>query len=178
MWIDETLDKQIYERAKALCADGEKLADNKRSNEAILKFQEALSLLPEPKNQWLAATWILTAIGDTALSKNDLPGATEAFRQLALGNGWFENPFIRLRRGQIAYENGDLDLASKELAAAFRLGGYDIFDSVDDKYPKFALSKMSPPDPPVDHRLACFHMQNEEPVTEKDKQEKPWWKIW
>src|SRR3954464_15064295 len=108
MWTDKDLPADIAQQAKALCAEGDQLADQKRPVEAIQKFSEAFKLLPEPKQRWLAATWILIAIGDTAFLAGDLPTASEALREISLCPNWTNNPFVRLRRGQVALENGDM----------------------------------------------------------------------
>ncbi|MCX6855506.1 MAG: hypothetical protein NTV80_11455 [Verrucomicrobia bacterium] len=171
-----------------LGARGDELAKSDDSGSAaIAVFREALDIVPEPKEQYLVTTWLLAAIGDTAFLDGDLEIAAKAFQDIGRCDGWLDNAFIWLRRGQVAYENGDLKLASQGLASAFMLGGYDIFDSVDDKYPAFVLSQMRPPVPAVHHRLAVFHMNEEdcsdteateEPSLDADALKRPWWKVW
>jgi hypothetical protein len=167
MWLDNDLPPGIASRIQPLCKEGDRLAEA-QPELAIARYREALEILPEPKQQWLAATWILTAIGDTAYGAGDLALAQASFQGIDTFKGWHANPFIRLRRGQVAFDTGDMESAANELACAFMAGGYGILETADEKYARFVLSRLLPPVPPEDHPLARFHL------TPK----KPWWKPW
>jgi hypothetical protein len=52
------------------------------------------------------------------------------------------NGFIRLRRGQVAFEKGNLPVAEKELAEAYRLEGEAVFAEDDPKYLAFIKAKL------------------------------------
>ena len=179
---DQDLPADIAQNVDSLCLKGNELADAERDHEAIRVFREAYSLLPEPVERWHAATWIQVAIGDTAFLAGDLKTASEALQILATLPGWIDNPFVRLRRGQVALDTGQTELAIDELAAAFMLGGYSIFDAEDDKYAEFVLSKMLPPVPPLDHPLARFHLQPESDSSLEEVRNtcatKSWWRFW
>lgn len=182
MWIDEELPPELADKLRDLGARGDALAREDESGPAaIALFREALSLVPEPKEDYLVTTWLLVAIGDTAYLDGDLATAAEAFRKVGHCEGWHTNPFTWLRRGQIAFDTGDMDQALGDLASAFMLGGYEIFDSVDDQYPIFALGHLRPPVPAVEHRLAIYHKKetNDEPELPGEKPaQRPWWKVW
>ena len=177
MWTDKDLPPEIVARIEPLCAEGDALAHRGQATEAIQKFSEAFLLLPVPPHRWMAATWILIAIGDTAFLAGDMRTAGEALREISLCEGWHANPFVWLRRGQVAYELGDMKKASDGLASAFMLGGYAIFDREDDKYPEFLLPQMAAPVPPVPHRLAHLHKPDDEPAPGPPPK-RPWWKFW
>ena len=168
MWIDEDLPPEVAKAIQPICREAEQLLTRDQHVAAIAKHCEAFSLLPEPKDQWLAGTWILAAIGDIAYLSGDLPLAAQSYRDIGFFPGWEDNAFIRLRRGQIAFDEGSFDVASNELACAFMLGGYEIMEHEEEKYAEFVLSKMLPPIPPVSHPLARFHLQ----------EQRPWWKFW
>lgn len=181
MWIDEDLPKSIADAIQPLCDKGEELGKQGQSREAIEKFSEAFKLLPKPPHQWLAATWILTAIGDTAFLAGDMRTAGAAFGEVGLCEGWHDNPFIRLRRGQVAFEAGDLRQASNELASAFIIERYGIFEREDQKYAEFILAQLDPPVPPVDHPLARFHRKPQgaqDEAGDAHGNAKPWWRFW
>ncbi len=167
MWLDEDLPADIAARIEPICTLGNSLS-NENPSLAIKKLREAFEILPEPREQWLAGTWILTVIGDIAYLSGNLDLAYESFYQIDLFEGWHDNPFIRLRRGQVSFDKGDFKNAENELAFAFMAGGYSILEHEDDKYAEFVLSKLLPPKLPVIHRLARYHL----------REQKQWWKFW
>jgi len=65
------LDDETYDAIQDLCAQGDELAEKSKFAEALTKYEAAWDLLPEPKTQWEAATWILGAIGDACFLSDD-----------------------------------------------------------------------------------------------------------
>lgn len=167
MWLDEDLSAEVTARIEPLCALGSSLS-NENPTLAIEKLREAFEILPEPREQWLAGTWILTVIGDIAYLSGNLALAYDSFYGIDLYEGWHANAFIRLRRGQVAFDRGDFQNAANELTFAFMAGGYEILEHEDDKYAEFVLSRLLPPEPPVVHRLASYHL----------RKQKQWWQFW
>lgn len=139
------LSEATYEEIKRLCAAGDSLAEGKQFSNALAKYWSAWDLLPEPKTEWNAATWILTTIGDV----NYRSGDYEAGRD-NLGNAMHcpdavGNPFIHLRLGQCQFELGNVDSAADELARAFIPEGKRLFENEDTKYLDFVKSNLKPP---------------------------------
>ncbi len=68
----------------------------------MLFFEQAWKLLPEPKADWEASTWLLAAIGDCQFQLQDYPSAFNSFRLIMREEmpGW-NNAFVRLRRGEL-----------------------------------------------------------------------------
>jgi len=58
------LPDELHEQIKKLCAEGDKLVDEERFDQALTRYQSAWDLLPEPQTDWKAASWILAAMGD------------------------------------------------------------------------------------------------------------------
>jgi hypothetical protein len=58
------LDDDVHERILALCETGGALAENEEYDATLSQYWKAWDLLPEPRTDWEAATWILAAIGD------------------------------------------------------------------------------------------------------------------
>ena len=58
------LPADTYAKVTALSAQGDKLASQARYRDAVVRYLEAMALLPEPKTRWSACTWLLAAIGD------------------------------------------------------------------------------------------------------------------
>ena len=56
------LEAATHDAIKALCAQGDRLARAKSHEAAVAEYSKAWMLVPEPKTNWQASTWILTAI--------------------------------------------------------------------------------------------------------------------
>jgi tetratricopeptide (TPR) repeat protein len=141
------LDDAVYEHVTSLSARGNQLFDAGLYEAARQEFEEAWKLLPEPINQWEAATWLLASIGDCWFELNDYQQAHECFRKLlrdefpdAMGN-----VFIHLRRGQTALEVGNTAMAAEDLLTAYALGGCEAFDQDDPKYFAWLQANVAPP---------------------------------
>lgn len=109
---------------------------------ALALCREAVALLPEPFNDQPQATEVITAIGDLYYMKGELAKAEQAFSDVLLCPGAAGSQYIRLRRGQIAFDLGDTKKAKVELACAFMNGGKEIFDGEDPKYYDFIVPVM------------------------------------
>jgi hypothetical protein len=139
--MTEELGPDIHDAVKRHCAHGDELAERRKFRDAIIEYNKAWALLPEPRDRWNAATWVLAAIGDAAF----LAGYTDLTRQAftdvmgcpdALGN-----PFLHLRRGQVLFDAGDHDDAANELMRAYMGGGPELFQSEPAKYLEFLKTR-------------------------------------
>jgi tetratricopeptide (TPR) repeat protein len=139
------LPDDVHERIQAYCAEGDELADGKRYDAAIDRYTAAWNQLPEPRSDWDAALWILTAMGDAQFHAGKWAPARLALMAAARDCGGVDNPFVRLRLGQVLFEEGDLDEAANWLAPAFLSEGSNLFANEDPKYLAFLKSKLSPP---------------------------------
>ncbi|MFF8803070.1 MULTISPECIES: tol-pal system YbgF family protein [unclassified Methylobacterium] len=127
------LDSEIYNSIKLLSARGEHLVDRDRYLEAVTAFKTAIDLLPEPKEQWSAWTWLAAAIGDAYYLDDRFAEARSWFRAAVAGPDGLGNPFIHLRLGQTARRLGDEKRAVDELLRAYMGDGVDVFeDDVED----------------------------------------------
>jgi len=68
------LDDSLYARVRGLCERGDDLVDDGRLDEALQTFLSAWRLLPEPRTDWEAATWILAATGDVNFQRGGIRG--------------------------------------------------------------------------------------------------------
>ena len=140
------LDASIQFRVDELCAAAEELARDMNYDEAVVEYCRAFALLPMPTEQWQAANRILTGIADALFKKGDYAGAAEHLQKVMLTPGASENTFIRLRRGQTAFERGALSNAEQEFAAVYMMDGQEPFVKEDPKYWAFLESKILPPE--------------------------------
>lgn len=132
--VPEELEDELHARIVSLSEEANALQGDGRWEDAIAKFQEALTLVPEPKYKWEAGTWLFVAIGDAAFQAGQYERAREAFREAMLCPGAIGNPFVHLRRGQTFFELGEMQRAEEELTGAYMLEGKEIFAQEDPKY--------------------------------------------
>jgi hypothetical protein len=122
-------------------------------------------LLPEPKQNWGASTWILTAIGDANFFGSDFEAGRDNLSNAMQCPGAIGNPYIHLRLGQCEFELGNLDRAADELIRAYMGGGTELFAEDDGKYLAFLSTRARGIDVPV-------------PSEDLEPASKSWWKIW
>ncbi|SHJ76717.1 hypothetical protein SAMN02745163_02547 [Clostridium cavendishii DSM 21758] len=140
------LPNKIYKKITDLCMLGDRLAEKKKYSEAINVYFEALDLLPKPETNWDAATWILTAIGDTDFLMGNYEAGRDNLIAVMHCPNAIGNPFIHLRLGQCQYELEEYDRAADELARAFIIEGEELFAQEDEKYLNFIKSKLEEPE--------------------------------
>lgn len=139
------LDDAVHEHIQSLCGEGDALARESNYPAALQRYWAAWELLPDPKTDWEAATWILAAIGDANYLGGDFVAgrdnlATAMHCPRAIGNS-----FLHLRLGQCQFELGNLDRAVDELARAYMGAGNEIFEDEEDKYFDFLKTRLEPP---------------------------------
>ncbi len=135
------LDEKIYAEITRLCAVGDDLAKQKKHTEALAEYNEAWRLIPEPKSEWEASTWILAAIADMHFLLGDIASAREDLELAMTCPGAVGNPFLHLRLGQVRYEQKEYDASADELMRAYMGAGKDIFAGEDTKYLAFLKTR-------------------------------------
>jgi tetratricopeptide (TPR) repeat protein len=135
----------VFDAVERLCIEGGRLMAAGKHNKAFRKFVAALDLLPEPREQWNAAGWILVAIGENAVRAGSFRAAERPLADAMLCPGTVGNPWVHLRLGQVRFELGNRDAAADELARAYLGGGRAIFDGLDPKYLALAEEDLQPP---------------------------------
>jgi len=98
------LPDELHERIQRLCAEGNDLLDQERYEDAVARFSSAWELLPHPRTDWDAATWILAAIADAHFLRDDFAAMRQPLMTAMLCGGATGNPFLRLRLGQCLFE--------------------------------------------------------------------------
>ncbi len=134
-----------YDRIKALCATGDALAKQGRFRDAIKRYEAAWQLLPEPRKDWNAATWILAAIGDAHYLSGEFALGRDILLKAMQCPGALGNPFFHLRLGQCQFELGDLPKAGDELTRAYMGGGGKLFRRENPRYYAHLKTILKPP---------------------------------
>lgn len=128
------LDELIYKQIVTSSKQGNEYLGIGQFTEAISAFQKALNLLPNPIEQWEAATWLLVSIGEAFFFQNEMPKALDYLNKALYCPGAIGNPFIHLLLGKTYYALGNFYKASDELVRAYMTGGWEIFEDEDEKY--------------------------------------------
>jgi tetratricopeptide (TPR) repeat protein len=136
------LDENTHSQIRDLCAQGDALVARREFNQAFERYRDALTLLPEPVEDWEAATWILAAIGDLYFLAGNYEKSVRAFEDAVRCPGGLGNPFIHLRNGECHFELRHPDRAVDELLRAYMGDGLEVFEKEDPKYLQFLQSRV------------------------------------
>jgi hypothetical protein len=136
-----SLADSVHEEINRLCAAGDERASAQAFSDALSFYWMAWDALPEPKTDWEAATWILSAIGDANFRSADFVAGRDNLSHAMRCPGAIGNPFIHLRLGQCQFEIGKLDRAADELMRAYMGGGAETFADDDQKYLRFLATR-------------------------------------
>ena len=135
------LSDEVYIKITDLSEQGNDYLEGGEFDNAILAFETALELLPEPQTQWEAYTWLKASIGDGYFHSKRFADCSDAEFDALNGPDAMENPFIHLRLGQSLFELGQTERAESELLQAYMLAGEVIFSEDDPKYKTFLSAK-------------------------------------
>jgi hypothetical protein len=129
-----TISDDIQAEIDRLCAQGDADADCARYANALGAYWAAWDLLPEPKFECEAATWILAAVGDVNFLGGNFEAGRDNLCTVMHCPGAINIPFLHMRLGQCRYELGEHSGAVDELLRAYLVGGSSLFDDEDPKY--------------------------------------------
>jgi hypothetical protein len=135
---------KVHAQIETLCKKGDSLAEQDRFAAALKQYWAAWDLLPAPKTQWEAATWILGGIGDVNFLSEDYSAGRDNLSQAMHCPDAVGNPFLHLRLGQCEYELGNLGRAADELTRAYMGGGDEIFED-GEEYFAFLKTRLKGP---------------------------------
>lgn len=108
---------------------------------ALTKWNDALALIPEPRDAYDESTWLYTSIGDAYHSGELWPEAVTALKLALRCPGGTDNGYLRLRLGESLYELGQLDDAADNLMSAQLLDGDPLFAGEDSRYRRLLVER-------------------------------------
>lgn len=141
--MSSELDPEVHDQITALAEAGDARATVGDYVGAVKQYNAAWRLVPEPKNDWAAATWLLAAIGDCSYQAGYLTSARKALEYAMTCPGGVGNPFLHLRLGEVYYNQNELDAAADELTRAYMSEGLGMFASEDTKYLAFLRTRIT-----------------------------------
>lgn len=134
------LEPELKENVVQLCQKGVEQAEIERYEASNRTFTKVYALLPEPKSEWKAYTWLRASMADNCFELKDYKSALELLQEvIGMDSQYQENAYVRMRKGQCQYELYGEKEAVEELKLAYRLGGEEIFEDEYVKYKKIAL---------------------------------------
>lgn len=139
------LSDSVHTEILRLSAEGDALAEEGDYAAAVASYTQAFNLLPVPKTDWEACTWLLTSIGDAHFNAKQYAQAKVALADAMHCPDAIGNPFIHLRLGQSQFELGNIAQANDELTRAYMAVGREIFEGEDPKYFKHLKTVLKPP---------------------------------
>ena len=140
--VEEELPGEIYQQIETLSEAGNVLAEEENYDAALAKFSEALQLLPDPKHEWEASTWLYASIGDMQFFKADYTAAMNSFYDALNGPDAAAIGFVQLRLGECLFELKQEDKSLEHLLRAYMLEGAEIFAAEDSRYFDFLKSRV------------------------------------
>jgi len=139
------LAKRQQEEINALYDEGNSLIVRGELMLAFERFSQALSLVPDPREEFDMTVRILAGLGDVYFYSKSFQQCLEVMSDAMHCVGGIGNPFLHLRLGQCQFELGNLDRAADELARAYMGAGKEIFGDDDPKYFDFLKTRLHPP---------------------------------
>lgn len=128
------LSDEVADELDNLAVKGDAAFERGAYRNAIKTYQKGIDLIPEPQNRWEAKLWFTAAIADAYWFLDQYQNALAFLDESLQVEGGHANPFIRLRRGQVLYELGQLEEAKVELMKGYKLGGEELFEDEEAKY--------------------------------------------
>ncbi len=136
------LSDAILDRIDSICEEADLLFEDEKSDEAIAKYNEALTLLPEPIEEYEPSAWLISSIGDVHFFDEKYDLALAQFEHAIGCVDSEENPYLLLRIGQCHFELGEMDDAEDAFQEAYAIEGEEIFEEEEPKYLEFLKSRM------------------------------------
>lgn len=133
----EDLNPTLKEQVVALCNKALEAQEEERYHASNRDLQKMYELLPEPKSEWKAYTWLISNMADNHFEQEEYAEGFKMFSEVfKLDTTATDNAYLCLRRGQCALEIKNQDVASELLARAFQLEGKELFEDEHLKYLK------------------------------------------
>lgn len=130
-----------FDKIEELSKEGNAAIEEDDLDYALECFENALELIPDPKEIFSAATWLYAGMGEVYFLSYDYEQSLEVFQKALQSCGGEENPYISYMLGASYYELGQTDTAKTYLQKAYDMAGEHIFKGDGEKYLKLVIIK-------------------------------------
>lgn len=127
------LPKEIVAEVDTLSTEGDSLLEAGKYENAAKKYIEAYRLLPNPKEQWEVAYWLIKFWGICYFEAKQYETAINSFESALLYKGAETDAEVFILLGKSYYLNGNKEKAKVNLKKAFEMGGKEAFEN-DEQY--------------------------------------------
>lgn len=136
------LEPELKQQVVELCEKGMEQADIERYEASNRTFNKVKALIPEPKQEWKAYSWLLASMADNYFELKQHAEALGLINEvIELDEQYRDNGYVRMRRGQCLCELEGDKAGIEDLKLAYSLGGDELFEDEYAKYKKLALSE-------------------------------------
>lgn len=122
------LSEEQATEVERLAESGNGSYEDDQLEEALIVWNRALEVIPDPKFKYDEALWLYTSIADVEFELAQYENAFQSFQAAYKSPGGVENPFICLRLGQLYLKMGDQRRSIEYLLRAYMLDGEDVFE--------------------------------------------------
>lgn len=119
------LDAEIERLSEA----GSQAMDDDDWQGAVDHWTAALEIIPAPRAEWTASTWLYTCLGDAYYAGDRLDEALDALGEALKCPEGTGSGFLWLRLGQVLVDAGEVETGKKALFSAHLLEGDEIFEN-------------------------------------------------
>ena len=136
------LEPELKEQVVALCQKGMEQAEIERYEASNRTFGKIYELIPEPKSEWKAYTWLQASRADNFFELKEYKQALDLLSEsVELDEDYKKNAYVRMRIGQCLHEMKQVGAAKEALQHAYELGGEEIFEDEYAIYKKLATQE-------------------------------------
>lgn len=160
---EKEIDEDLSEKLDMLAEQGNNLLDIGKETEALKAWQEALNLIPFPKNIHLETVWFEASMGEIYFTQRKFNQANILYNNALINQLETRlDSHILMRLGECNYELGNRKLAKRILLQAYELEGEEVFrnDEVNLKYLAFLLEEIKKDEEARKHPFKDFDSKN------------------
>lgn len=128
------LEDHIHIQVTSVMERGEKLTIDNQLSEALILYNQALALIPEPAIAYDASTWIEIKLGDILFKMNDYENALKHYAIASDSEEGIDDAYVWFCLGRVNYFLQDVDHAIMHFKQSFNLEGAEFFENEDPVY--------------------------------------------